>query len=148
MAVHRAANRDREAVVTMLKHFHNAGKYDWSFDAPLVNRTVEYMISDTDCILLVATDSSGKPVGCLGATNEESLLAPLKTSIERFLWVNVGERGRVHKELLTSWLTWARAECCSGALLTSQAHMREKAIGRLYRRFGFNLVELTYMKVL
>lgn len=148
MAVHRATKADRDAILGMLKIFHSVVRYEWPFDPARIGRSVDLLIDHTDAIILVSTNSEGKRVGILGATNEESLLAPLKISFERFFWVNIGERGSVHQELLTAWNTWAKAEECTDLVLTSLVDQREKAIGRLYRMYGFDLVELMYRKTI
>lgn len=143
--VRQATAADIPRLLRMLRNFHDAANYQHNFDAPRTSIFLHGVIASGNDAVFVA----GQPInGFLIASRIESPFAPLTSAVERVIWVEPTARGRVWSNLIDAFEAWAHQHGCDNTMLYSQAAMRGSAVGRLFRRRGYQPLETAYSKTL
>jgi GNAT superfamily N-acetyltransferase len=142
MARHATAD-EAPRIVRLLRNFHAAGEFGFSFDAARLNRLVRHAITSPDYACLVV----GQPaVGVLIASCGESVMAPIRFAEELLVFIEPEARGDAWTQLLAGLEAWARAQGCQKIKLSAQQHIRPAAMARLYRRAGYVPRETVFSK--
>ena len=143
--VRRATPADVPRILTLLRNFHAAAPFDFPFQAARLDAFIRSVISSGDGAVFL----TGSPAtGVLVATRVESPMAPYACAMERIIWVEPSARGRAWSALLDAFEDWGRSAHCQRAMLFSQELLRGSAVGRLFRRRGYQPLETAYSKPL
>jgi hypothetical protein len=102
---------------------------------------IAQLITRDDAFVAVSEDAQGV-TGMIGGVVLAHPVMGVRTASELFWWVNPTARGRAGLRLLQAFEAWARAQ---GAAVVQMIAPTE-AVGRLYARFGYVPVEMTYQR--
>ncbi|MDX0498964.1 hypothetical protein GOL97_26070 [Sinorhizobium medicae] len=141
-AVRQATASDVPRILTLLRHFHAAGGFDFRFDAPRFEQFVKTAIfgEKSACFII------GDPIaGVLVASHAESFVG-FRYAEEHLVWIEPRQRGAAWSDLLCAFEAWAKAAGCERIKLSAQHTLRPPAMTRLYRRSGYTPCETVFSK--
>lgn len=140
-----AAESDAPRILMLLRNFHAAGDFDFPFQAARMDAFVRGAIASPDGAVFLTGDPAA---GVLVATRVESPMTPHACAMERLIWVEPSARGCAWSALIDAFEEWGRSTRCQRAMLFSQELLRGAAVGRLFRRRGYQPLETAYSKSL
>lgn len=140
--VRQATTSDVPRILTLLKHFHAAGGFDFRFDAARFEQFVRAAILGEKSVCLVVGDPAA---GVLIAGHAESFVG-FRYAEEQLVWIEPGRRGSTWCDLLSAFEAWAKAAGCARIKLSAQHALRHPAMTRLYRRSGYLPRETVFSK--
>lgn len=130
-------------IVSMARHFQESAEFQFKFDAVYFSNTVRAFIEDPARLCAVV----GNPaVGVLMACYGDSPIYPIRVADELLLWVEPQHRGAAWNDLHQFYEQWAEQNNCSRIQMTAQQTVRPDAMRRLYRRTGYELCDLVFVK--
>jgi GNAT superfamily N-acetyltransferase len=140
--VRHAALTDVPRILFLLRRFHAAGDFDFTFDAPRMEQFAKASIAgaNTGCFVV------GDPVAGVLIAHQGESFAGFRFAEELLVWVEPDARGSSWQDLLDAFETWARAGGCSRIKLSAQQSLRPAAMARLYRRSGYQPCETVFIK--
>lgn len=142
MAVRHAAPEDRYTVIGLLKEAHpasvRAAGVDYPFSAAHAERLFfAHQGPDACCLILNERD------GLLMASAFDHPFGAGKWASETCWYIRPDARGRGALRMLNAYEAWAR-EC--GCVAVGMASLADNDVGALYRRRGFESVEMHFVK--
>ncbi len=148
MTIRLATNEDipriveMGAVLTAQSSYVGIVDYDKDSAAQTVSEFIE-----SDAAVVLVCEPDGMVVGVVAA-----LVFPLylnrahMTAQELWMWIDPEYRGHGGRNLMKALESTVSDMGAKSLCVTAQASIRPEATGRLYRRHGFKLTDLTYMK--
>jgi GNAT superfamily N-acetyltransferase len=134
----------------MAGDFHSCsklGEHGLNLDEPSLARFMRFLMAGENGLVLVA-EQNGELLGSVAG-----LLAPWwadhrqLTVTEQWWWVSRKARGgNVHRDLLRALEAWAVSRGAAFVFMIALQNGREKALARLYSRFGYAPLETHYAK--
>lgn len=142
--IREAVETDIPALVEMGRNFHAGMSHSriGGFDQDSATDTLRRLIEAEDACLFIA------PGGMGAATLERPYFnRALRILQELWVWVEPDARGSgTGPELYRRMEGWGRLREASHMLVMSNPDQRPEATARLYRRMGFEPVEMLFMK--
>lgn len=130
------------ALVAMGQAFRATHYADTLPDAPdAFAALATTLITSEDGLLLVA-GSAAELIGMIGMVLFAHHLSGARTAAEVFWWVDPAARGTIGLRLLAQAEAWAIARGAAQLQMVAPS----PAVGRLYERRGYRLVELAYVR--
>ena len=143
---------DLEDILRIAEDFHTYAELDkWGlgFDRDLLANVIAHYLINTDSCCLLIAENDGQVVGTIAGTLVPWFMDLKQLNASESWWfVKPGHRGSAGTELLAKFEDWARMK---GAKVLNVAGFYEKriaALTRLYKRKGFNPLEMHFCKEL
>lgn len=144
-----ATLEDLGSITRMLRSFHEASQYaslPYS-ESKIVAQFERTHLLREDFLWLLSTEEYHGPVGILVATKHELLFSDARSVTELCWWIDKDFRNlKRANSMIEAFEYWANLVKAGIISLAREADL--KSTDALYRRKGFKLAELTYMREL
>jgi GNAT superfamily N-acetyltransferase len=129
------------------REFYAASRFLKRFDMELFQTVWTGLVSSGTGVVFVLTNAAGEIQGTLGGVAVPDIYSGDPIATEFFWFVRPGARGR-GLDLLRAFEQWARAKGCVQLRMARLLDVMPERLDRIYRRLGFEAVEVNYHKEL